>query len=141
MRELQQVWLRTALHVAASSEKSLPVVLGVTSAIRGEGKTTNCLGLSSALARETDAKIVLVEFDMASPSLASQLGLDPRPGLAEHVANGSSIDDISRRTNIPNLDVVLAGGEANDDFGLETPSQVALSKVRRNLSTILPSLK
>ena len=142
--DLQQTWVGTALHLVDSSGASTPLVVGVTSAIAGEGKTTNCLGLGSALAKEIDAKVILVEFDISSPSLAALLDLAPRPGLVEHVTEeGRPFAEIVRRTNLVNLDVVVAGGEQKEDSDgkWDIWNQPLLSKLRRALPDILAYLK
>ena len=84
IRELQRVWLQTALQIISNADGSQPVVMGVTSADRMEGKTTSCLGLASALAHESDGHVVLVECDIISASLAERLDLDRSPGIPPH---------------------------------------------------------
>jgi Mrp family chromosome partitioning ATPase len=57
--------------------------LVVTSPLPGEGKSSVCLGLAGALAREEDQRVLLVEADLRRPSLVQMLGLPPGPGLSE----------------------------------------------------------
>ena len=109
VRKLQQTWLATAMHVIASNEESSPFVLGITSATDGEGKTTNCLGLSCALARETDSRVIVLECDFGAPSMASALDLTPNPGLAEYVQSEQPIDDFILQTAISKLDLIVVG--------------------------------
>lgn len=63
------------------SGSGLRIVL-ITSALRGEGKTTTALNLASALAR-CGEKTLLLEADGRCPQALKRLGLPPRPGLAE----------------------------------------------------------
>ena len=63
------------------SGTGLRIVL-ITSAIRGEGKTTTALNLAAALAR-CGEKTLLLEADGRCPQALLRLGLPPRPGLAE----------------------------------------------------------
>jgi Mrp family chromosome partitioning ATPase len=51
--------------------------LGVVSAARGEGRTTVALGLAQALARGSDERVLLLEFDLRHPSIDRSLGLSP----------------------------------------------------------------
>lgn len=60
--------------------------LGVTSTLRGEGRTTIALGIALALA-EYGADTILIEMDMADPQLARRLSLPKYPGLGD-VAEG-----------------------------------------------------
>ena len=93
-REFGRIWLSLAMHVVAPAHgESLPVV-GITSPIGREGKTTHCLSLASALANEADSKVVIVECDLSQPSLAAKLGLEARPGLAELVEGSTDIEHI-----------------------------------------------
>ena len=60
--------LRTNLTFALPDEKKCRVV-GVTSAMRGEGKSTTSINLAYTLA-ETGKKVLLIEADMRRPNLA-----------------------------------------------------------------------
>lgn len=71
--------LRTNLTFALPDEKKCRVV-GVTSAMRGEGKSTTSINLAYTLA-ETGKKVLLIEADMRRPNLARRLAIDPAPGL------------------------------------------------------------
>lgn len=59
--------------------------VGVTSALRGEGKSTTAVNLAYALA-ETEKSVLLVEADMRLPVLAKRLGAAPAPGLSNLLA-------------------------------------------------------
>lgn len=56
-------------------------VIGVTSSLRGEGKSTTTINLASTLA-EQGARVLLVEADMRLPSLHKKLDIMPKPGLS-----------------------------------------------------------
>ncbi len=142
IRELQETWLTLALQIISkSSQYSESTVIGITSPFTSEGKTTNCMGLASALARETDVSVSLVECDLVSPSIASHLGLDPSPGLTEYVDGAATIEDIINRTNIPNLDVIVAGGDPSVSNDIDVWSHPELSKLRRGLPKVVDVLK
>jgi len=55
--------------------------LGVISAINGEGKTLTAINLALSLAAEPNQSVVLVDFDLRRPAIASTLGLSPQQGL------------------------------------------------------------
>jgi len=63
-----------------------PRCLGSVSATSGEGKTTLLTGLAAAFARGADSRVLLVDADMRRPSIASKLGLDRSPGLADYLS-------------------------------------------------------
>ena len=142
LRNLQRVWLETALRVINVSESpSSPFVLGVTSASRGEGKTVNCLGLASALARESGERVLIVECELGNSGLASKFDLETNPGLVDVVDNGSSIEGAVRKTAVENLDIAVIGGDEDKDDFLEMWSHSASSKFRRRLPSMLANLK
>lgn len=56
-------------------------VIGVTSSLRGEGKSTTTINLASMLA-EQGARVLVVDADMRLPSLHKKLEIAPKPGLS-----------------------------------------------------------
>jgi len=74
----------------ARREGSTPAsnnVILVTSAVPGEGKTFTALNLALSLAREPDLEVLLVDGDVAQPTLSGSLGLTARPGLTDILAD------------------------------------------------------
>ena len=88
---------------------SSPWLIGVTSAIQGEGKTTVAYGLATTLATDLDERVVLVELNFAAPVLADRLGLAPSPGLAEVIEQHRPLASAARTTHSGNLTIVPAG--------------------------------
>lgn len=74
--------LRTNLSFALSdAEPGRGHVVGVTSALRGEGKSTTILNLASVLA-EQGMRVVVVEGDLRLPSLRKKLRQRGKMGLS-----------------------------------------------------------
>jgi capsular exopolysaccharide synthesis family protein len=71
-------------------------VLAVTSAARGEGRTTTAANLALTAAQE-DRPTLLVETDLRRPSLAALFGLAPRPGLAEVLLGTAELGPVVAR--------------------------------------------
>ena len=91
-----------------------PVVLGVTSSVRGEGRTTVAMGLATSIARQLPVKVVLLEADLENPALAADLQL-PNLGLSEYIRGEIEFHDLIQETAQPDFSVILAGdckGEA-----------------------------
>ena len=85
-------------------------VVGICSAIPGEGRTTTSLGLAVTLAQDfPDARVLLVETDMQRPTLAQDFAVDPTPGLIECVVMGNPLQDACRPTFLHNLHLVPVG--------------------------------
>jgi Mrp family chromosome partitioning ATPase len=68
-------------------DKGDPRVIVVTSAGRGEGKTTCAINLSMALAEHGRASVLLLEANIRRPRLAAALGFTPPSCLAEQLAS------------------------------------------------------
>lgn len=74
--------LRTNLMFALSdSDGSRGHIVGMTSALRGEGKSTTTLNLASVLA-EQGKRVVVVEGDLRLPSLRRKLRIRSKTGLS-----------------------------------------------------------
>ena len=73
--------LRTNLEFTVPEGTKCPVV-GITSSMRGEGKSTTAVNLSYVLA-EKGSKVLLIDGDLRIPSIAKKMGLDSSPGLTD----------------------------------------------------------
>ncbi|HTO90216.1 MAG TPA: AAA family ATPase [Candidatus Sulfotelmatobacter sp.] len=101
---------RIYLNLARTRGRSLPRTIAVTSATRGEGKTTSTACLALTLARELREKILLVDFDLRSPSLHRALGLPGASwGLAQMLQHRNFDERFIRATVQPGLDFLPAG--------------------------------
>jgi receptor protein-tyrosine kinase len=137
IRGTRRVWLEMALRIINSAQPSVPMVLGITSSSRGEGKTTNCIGIGAALSRETDERVLVLECDLIEPAMAVQLNMEGSPGLTECIQGYSSLEDIVQGTPVPNLDIVFAGGTKTEKHEMDVLEQPNLSSLRRRLPGIL----
>ena len=101
---------RVYLKLAKSRGRSLPGSLLITSSTRGEGKTTTTACLAITMARELNEKLLLVDFDLRSPSLHRALGLPSSSwGLAQMLAQQKFDERFVRTTVLPQLDFLPAG--------------------------------
>jgi capsular exopolysaccharide synthesis family protein len=62
--------------------------LVVTSPLPRDGKTTIALNLATTLATIGNHSVLLIEADLHCPTVAKNLGIEPRPGLAECLEQG-----------------------------------------------------
>jgi len=82
----------------------------VTSALPGEGKTFCAINLAMSISMEKDARALLVDADVARPSVLRVLGLEAERGLMDVLLNGSTdLSDVIMRTNVPSLSLLPAG--------------------------------
>ncbi len=75
--------IRTNLEFTLPEGETCPVI-GVTSSMRGEGKSTTAVNLSYVLA-EKGSKVLLIDADLRIPSIAKKLGVQTAPGLADYL--------------------------------------------------------
>ena len=80
----------------------------VTSALAGEGKSTNCLNLAISFA-QTGAKVLIVDCDLRKPNIANLLNIPSTPGLSNVLANLNTIDSVIVHSDYANLDVIASG--------------------------------
>ncbi len=79
--------LRTNL-LFSLPEKSCHII-GVTSSVRGEGKSTTSINLAYTFA-QSGKKVLLIDGDMRLPTIASKLSLQRAPGLSNLLAGLNS---------------------------------------------------
>lgn len=73
--------LRTNLNFTLPADVKCPII-GVSSSIRGEGKSTTAINLSYVLA-ESGKKVLLVDADLRIPSVAKKMDMNSSPGLTD----------------------------------------------------------
>jgi len=85
-------------------------LLMVTSANPNEGKTFIATNLALSMASEHDVHVLLIDADVANPTIPEALGFEAETGLIDVVTDGTiDLADVMIRTNIENL-VVLPSG-------------------------------
>ena len=83
----------------------------VTSALAGEGKTFCAINLAISMALERDRTVLLVDADVAKPSVPKALGLHAESGLMELLLDRNvGWGDVLWQTDIGGLAVLPAGG-------------------------------
>ena len=82
----------------------------VTSALPGEGKSFMAINLAMSMAMELNHTVMLVDADVARPSVMNKLGLPPAPGLLDLLLDPkTALSDVLLRTNIDNLTLLPTG--------------------------------
>ncbi len=83
----------------------------ITSALPGEGKTFTAVNLAMSVAKEVDSTVLLVDADVARPSILERLGLAPdSPGLLDVLTDPEvALADVLLRTNVDKLTLLPAG--------------------------------
>ena len=106
--------------------------IALTSAVSGEGKTFVSLNLCMTIAQNSaEYKVLLIDADMRQPRVANLLGDKDvtSHGLSEFLAGIDEKPNI-KKTDIPNFDVITAGGESVN------PGALIRSSKMRDLITL-----
>lgn len=110
----------------------------VTSAFPGEGKSFCAVNLAMSIAAERDHKVILIDADVARPSLPRMLGIEPGTGLLDWLAarNPPDVAEIVLPTNVDSLSVVRAGHR--HEHATELLASGAMAKLLDALTTRYP---
>lgn len=104
---------RPLLDNATGKGASLAVngnLIMVTSALPEEGKSFTAINLAMSMAMELNHTVMLVDADVARPSIMKKLGLQPAPGLLDLLLDETvGLSDVLLRTNIENLTLLPTG--------------------------------
>ena len=100
--------LRANLSFTLPDEKKC-FIIGVTSSVRGEGKSTTSINLSYVLA-EAGKKVLLIDGDLRIPSIAKKMEVQRTPGLTNIILDGT-YDTLEnyKMEDIPKWHVLPAG--------------------------------
>jgi capsular exopolysaccharide synthesis family protein len=104
---------RALRHIVEQRQRTAGLsILAVSSAGGGEGKTTTSINLAGALAQAPGSRVLLVDADLRSSSIASHLALGDTHGhgLVDVILDPSlGLDDVVRPRPPFNLNVLAAG--------------------------------
>jgi exopolysaccharide/PEP-CTERM locus tyrosine autokinase len=82
----------------------------ITSSLPGEGKTFCSINLAMSIAMELDHTVLLVDADVARPSVLRTLGLPAQRGLMDILLDDNvDMADVMLRTNVNTLSILPAG--------------------------------
>jgi len=84
-------------------------VIGITSALPGDGKTTCSVNLSVCLAQIEKGRTLLIDADMRKMNVHRYFNMENGPGLSELLSGQISTDSAIVQTAVPNLDLIRAG--------------------------------
>ena len=100
--------LRTNLSFSMSGERGCRII-GVTSAVRGEGKSTTSINLAYTMA-QVGKKVLLLEADLRLSTISKRLRISPKPGLTNLLAGQCKGSDVLQNSGLrKNLWVITAG--------------------------------
>ncbi len=125
-RVIKRPILRNVMGIAGAPAKNSNLVM-VTSALPGEGKTFTALNLAMSIAMELDNTVLLVDGDVAHPTLPNLLGIPNEPGLLDLLTHDDlDVGAALVRTNVEKLTVLPAGAPQRRATELLASEQMAV---------------
>lgn len=135
-RMIKRPLLSNAFGQASTGISRANLIL-ITSSIPGEGKTFSAINLAVSIANERDKKVLLIDADVAKPSIAKRLNIKSAPGLIEYLENDNlNFSDISLKTDLPGLQIIPAG--RRHSFSTELLSSNKMARFVDELSQRYP---
>jgi capsular exopolysaccharide synthesis family protein len=98
--------------LTALGPSSMRTIL-VTSARHHEGATTVALGLATTLAKDRDARVLLIEANLRTPTLSRALPVSSETGLLDYLQGRQAVESVVTRLDVGGFSVVLAGPITN----------------------------
>ena len=121
--------LRTTLGYLGGNSGKKKIL--VTSTLSGEGKSFVAVNLALSLAL-TDKKVVLLELDLANPSLSNKLNVSYDEGVSSYLRGECEPEDIIKRTTANSNLFFLPSGPLPDN-----PSELLMSGKLKDLINYL----
>jgi succinoglycan biosynthesis transport protein ExoP len=121
------------IKVAIDLHPSEGKVIGVVSALPGEGKTTVAIGFSTFVAKG-GARTLLIDADLRNPSMTRSLGYTNTPGLLNMVAEKSDFDELVITDSKFKFDFLPASTQikpSNSSDVLNSPRMTEMLKLAR----------
>lgn len=93
--------LRTKIQFSFADENDCHVI-GVSSAMAGEGKSTSAVNLAYSLA-QLNYRVLLMDCDLRRPSVPSKLNVQKMPGLTNFLAGQMSLGEVVQVCDLDNV--------------------------------------
>ena len=125
--------IRSSLQFIYKNQKDAngSKTLMFTSSISGEGKTFCSINTATVYAL-SGKKTVIVGLDLRKPKIFDDFDVKNDIGVVNYLINDGNLEDITRKTHIPNLDIILSGPIPPN------PSELLMSK---RMSALIAELK
>jgi polysaccharide biosynthesis transport protein len=98
-----------ATRLVLSNEGRGSTIVEITSALKGEGKTTTVANLGYTLARDLGKRTLLIDCDFRCPALQNYVRNTPRPGLIEFLDGRAKFEECLCTIDDVNCSVLLVG--------------------------------
>ena len=125
--------LRTKLQFSFADDGSSRVI-GLSSALSGEGKSLTSVNLAYTLA-QLNKRVIILDCDMRRPTLADKMSLNKKPGLSEYLTGQHEFKDVVQRYGREEEEVafhVICAGE-NPPNPVEMLSSLRMERLLASL--------
>ena len=128
-RSIKRPLVSNALGKRKNEIENANLIL-ITSSIPNEGKTFTAINLAFSIVAEMDKKVLLIDADVAKPSISKTLGFESKLGLIDYLESSTlDLSDVIRQTEIAGLRIIPAGKSHKLSTELlASDKMVALSK-------------
>ena len=136
--------LRTKLQFSFADDNHCRVI-GLSSALSGEGKSLTAINLAYTLS-ELNKKVILVDCDMRRPTLAEKMRIHKKPGLSSYLTGQSQLLDLVQYCNLEGnkkaFHVIAAGQNPPNPVELLSSARMrkALDKLRAEYDYVILDL-
>ncbi|HBV21659.1 MAG TPA: capsular biosynthesis protein [Nitrosomonas sp.] len=101
--------IKRPLLTKAFTKKNNNLIM-ISSALAGEGKSFCSVNLAMSIASEMDHRVLLIDADVARPSMPNLLGFTNKKGLMELLLGESNdVADVMIKTNVEKLSLITVG--------------------------------
>jgi Mrp family chromosome partitioning ATPase len=115
--------------------------LGISSSLRGEGRTSVAAAMAIAQARDYGRPTLLLDADFDGPGLADRFGVPPIPGVSEVIRGRASVDKALHQVD-ENLTLMTAGdvGNASSRLATQLVSSGLLAELQMDYEAMIADL-
>jgi polysaccharide biosynthesis transport protein len=107
-------------------------IIGIVSALPGEGKTTLAAGLADFLAKG-GSRTLLIDADLRNPSMSKTLGYTGSPGLFDMVANQTPFDELVITDFVHKFDFLPASTRIKPTNSSDMLSSASMKQFLKNV--------
>ena len=135
--------LRTKLQFSFADENDCHVI-GVSSSLAGEGKTTSAINIAYTLSL-LNYRVLLIECDLRRPTLSIKAPVEKVPGLSNYLARQMALEEIVQNCALDNtcsFHAITSGRVPPNPIELLSSNRMfkALEKLRQSYDYIIMDL-
>ena len=127
--------VRTALYFSARAGLK---VIGVTSPMAGDGKSTLTANLALSIAL-SGKRVIVVDADLRKPNVHKLFGVATRRGLASVLMGEKKLEEVIRESGVPGLSLLVCGNTPQNpaELLLSAQFQEVLDTLREQYDFVL----